>query len=288
MRWGKIKRKLQQKPYLLDPYRVRSRRDARKMLYEQGLPCAAEVLEAARIRAGKSPKEWESLIGMSREKLARKCRAAMPVRFGHVALVSRRAVLGLGVILLLGFFFGFTYPGRALAKAVYNAVVEVMEDVLHISADTDESVWRPVPIVAGNINEEFEFDTLEELIEYVDYPVFCLDAEDAIITKISFFKSRHLGESISINYQFIDRTIKIRQTHSNYFEYGEDYLTSDECTLCSFQLSSGIMINGVLSNKDNTFVGVTAIESCVINYIISDCTTEATAISILEKLKITQ
>ena len=68
MRWGKVKRKLQQKPYLLDPYRVRSRRDARKMLYEQGLPCAAEVLEAARIRAGKSLEEWESLIGMSREK----------------------------------------------------------------------------------------------------------------------------------------------------------------------------------------------------------------------------
>lgn len=284
MRWGKIKRKLQQKPYLLDPYRVRSRRDAKKMLYEQGLPCAAEVLEAARIRAGKSPEEWESLIGMSQKKLARKCRAAMPVRFGHVALVSRRAVLGLGVILLLGFFFGFTYPGRALAKAVYNVVVEVMEDVLHISADADESVWRPIPIVTGNINEELEFDTLEELIEYVDYPVYYLADEDAIISKIYLRRSSHLGERIYTTYKFDDRTVTICQIKLEYFNSGEIFLTSKDCTVCNVQLPSGIIVGGVLSPIDNSFIGTTTIDSCAINYVITNCKNEEDLVSILENL----
>ena len=271
MRWGKIKRKLQQKPYLLDPYRVRSRRDARKMLYEQGLPCAAEVLEAARIRAGKSPEEWESLIGMSREKLARKCRAAMPVRFGHVALVSRRAVLGLGVILLLGFFFGFTHPGRALAKAVYNAVSNLIESMLYISSDADNSVVHTVPVITEVINEVYEFKTLEELIGFVDYPVYHLAGKEDSISKIQVRRLTYFGERICISYQFCDKSIDIYQSNLKFSIFSGYYLSAGNTEPCHIELPSGIVIDGVVSLVDNSFIGTTNTGAYAITYIINNC-----------------
>ena len=271
MRWGKIKRKLQQKPYLLDPYRVRSRRDARKMLYEQGLPCAAEVLEAARIRAGKSPEEWESLIGMSREKLARKCRAAMPVRFGHVALVSRRAVLGLGVMLLLGFFFGFTYPGRALAKAVYNAVSDLIESMLYVSSDADGPVVHTVPVVTENVNEEYTFDTLEELVDFVGYPVYHLAGKADALTKMEVRRLPYLGERIYLSYQFDDRRVGIYQSNLEFSIFSGYYLATGDDEVCHIELPSGIVVDGLRSRKDNSFMGTTNTGAYAITYIINNC-----------------
>lgn len=271
MRWGKIKRKLQQKPYLLDPYRVRSRRDARKMLYEQGLPCAAEVLEAARIRAGKSPEEWESLIGMSREKLARKCRAAMPVRFGHVALVSRRAVLGLGVILLLGFFFGFTYPGRALAKAVYNAVSDLIESMLYVSSDADGPVVHTVPVVTENVNEEYTFDTLEELVDFVGYPIYHLAGEEDALTKILLHRKTYLGERIHLIYQLDDKRVSIYQSNLEFASLDDYYMVAGETESCYIELPSGIVIDGLLSLEDSSFMGTTNTGAYVVTYTINNC-----------------
>ena len=284
MRWGKIKRKLQQKPYLLDPYRVRSRRDARKMLYEQGLPCAAEVLEAARIRAGKSPEEWESLIGMSREKLARKCRAAMPVRFGHVALVSRRAVLGLGVILLLGFFFGFTYPGRALAKTVYNVVCELIENVLYVSSDTNGPVIHTVPVVTGNINEEHEFDTLYDLREYVGYPFYRLTNKDYIIDTILLRRSTHLGDRINVIYQFNDIKVSIYQINLEIAPFCNSFILTEDSNVFTIRLPSGIMVSGAFSPESNSFVGTTTTSTYAVSYVISNCKDEETIASVLESL----
>ena len=281
MRWGKIKRKLQQKPYLLDPYRVRSRRDARKMLYEQGLPCAAEVLEAARIRAGKSPEEWESLIGMSREKLARKCRAAMPVRFGHVALVSRRAVLGLGVILLLGFFFCFTYPGRALAKAVYNAVSDLIESMLYVSSDADGPVVHTVPVVTENVNEEYTFDTLEELVDFVGYPIYHLAEKEDALTEIEMRRVTYLGERIYISYQFDDRRVGIYQANLEFSLFDGYYMIAGEAESCYIELPSGIVIYGLLSIEDNTFMGTTNTGAYVITYYINNCESTGDVIAAL-------
>lgn len=271
MRWGKIKRKLQQKPYLLDPYRVRSRRDARKMLYEQGLPCAAEVLEAARIRAGKSPEEWESLIGMSREKLARKCRAAMPVRFGHVALISRRAVLGLGIILLLGFFFGFTYPGRALAKAVYNAVSDLIESMLYVSSDADGPVVHTVPVVTENVNEEYTFDTLEELVDFVGYPIYHLAEKEDALTEMEVRRLPYLGERIYLSYQFDDRRVGIYQSNLEFSIFSGYYLATGDDEVCHIELPSGIVVDGLRSRKDNSFMGTTNTGAYAITYIINNC-----------------
>ena len=284
MRWGKIKRKLQQKPYLLDPYRVRSRRDARKMLYEQGLPCAAEVLEAARIRAGKSPEEWESLIGMSREKLARKCRAAMPVRFGHVALVSRRAVLGLGVILLLGFFFGFTYPGRALAKAVYNAVSDLIESMLYVSSDADGPVVHTVPVVTENVNEEYTFDTLEELVDFVGYPIYHLAEKEDALTEIEMRRVTYLGERIYISYQFCDKSIDIYQSNLKFAVYTDYFMTAGNAEPCRIELPSGIVIDGLVSLEDNTFIGTTNTGAYAITYTIDNYGSVDDIISTLSSL----
>ena len=241
------------------------------MLYEQGLPCAAEVLEAARIRAGKSPEEWESLIRMSREKLARKCRAAMPVRFGHVALVSRRAVLGLGVMLLLGFFFGFTYPGRALAKAVYNAVSDLIESMLYVSSDADGPVVHTVPVVTEVVNETHEFKTLEELVDFVGYPVYHLAGKADALTKMEVRRLPYLGERIYLSYQFDDRRVGIYQSNLEFSIFSGYYLATGDDEVCHIELPSGIVVDGLRSRKDNSFMGTTNTGAYAITYIINNC-----------------
>lgn len=64
MNWGTAERIFQRKPYLLDPYRCRSVKDAKKLLAKEGMPSAEQVLTAARLRAGMSMSEWEAYTSM--------------------------------------------------------------------------------------------------------------------------------------------------------------------------------------------------------------------------------
>ena len=218
---------------------------------------------------------------MSQKKLARKCRAAMPVRFGHVALVSRRAVLGLGVILLLGFFFGFTYPGRALAKAVYNAVSDLIESMLYVSSDADGPVVHTVPVVTENVNEEYTFDTLEELVDFVGYPIYHLAEKEDALTEIEMRRVTYLGERIYISYQFDDRRVGIYQANLEFSLFDGYYMIAGEAESCYIELPSGIVIYGLLSLEDNTFMGTTNTGAYVITYYINNCESTGDVIAAL-------
>lgn len=193
MRWGKLKRKLlMPKPYLLDPLRVRSRREVKRLIREEGAPSAMEVLESARIRAKLDPERWEALIGMSQEELARKCRKVAPVRLGSV---SRRVALAIGLVLLAALFLAATPPGRAFARSFYNAVSELIGNILHVQASAEAGPVLAVQSVSG-LEEEIElhFDSIDALADYVEHPVYYLASSDAVVEDITFTELENLGK----------------------------------------------------------------------------------------------
>lgn len=96
MNWGTAERIFQRKPYLLDPYRCRSMKDAKELLAREGMPSAEQVLTAARLRAGMSMSEWEAYTGMSTKTMERKCKRVTPVRFGGAACLAPQGGSRLG------------------------------------------------------------------------------------------------------------------------------------------------------------------------------------------------
>ncbi|HWR23458.1 MAG TPA: hypothetical protein VN366_08270, partial [Feifaniaceae bacterium] len=124
MNWPGLRRRIRLKPYLIDPYRKISRREARRIWKEQGRPDVFELLEGARKKAGMTPEEWQTLTGLK----VKNARAA-----AHSA-VLRRWAIACAVVLALSAFLALTAPGQAFAAKVYRTVVTIIENYIKISS----------------------------------------------------------------------------------------------------------------------------------------------------------
>lgn len=284
MRWGKMKRKLlMPKPYLLDPLRVRSRREVKRLIREEGAPSAMEVLESARIRAKLDPERWEALIGMSQEELARKCRKVAPVRLGSV---SRRVALAIGLVLLAALFLAATPPGRAFARSFYNAVSELIGNILHVQASAEAGPVLAVQSVSG-LEEEIElhFDSIDALADYVEHPVYYLAGSDAVVEDILFTQARRFGKRIEITYSVNGAAVMLIQTERLYTEdKGSIVIIGTGSQLRKFECGGGINIFGVYTEQDASFVGTTVNEEHVLNCMFENCGGEAGVQTILDML----
>lgn len=284
MRWGKLKRKLlMPKPYLLDPLRVRSRREVKRLIREEGAPSAMEVLESARIRAKLDPERWEALIGMSQEELARKCRKVAPVRLGSV---SRRVALAIGLVLLAALFLAATPPGRAFARSFYNAVSELIGNILHVQASAEAGPVLAVPSVSG-LEEEIElhFDSIDALADYVEHPVYYLASSDAVVENITFTESGNLGKRTEITYSVNGATVMLIQAERLYTEAKQSIvIIGTGSQLRKFECGGGINIFGVYTEQDASFVGTTVNEEHVLNCMLENCGDEAGVQAILDML----
>lgn len=284
MRWGKLKRKLlMPKPYLLDPLRVRSRREVKRLIREEGVPSAMEVLESARIRAKLDPERWEALIGMSQEELARKCRKVAPVRLGSV---SRRVALAIGLVLLAALFLAATPPGRAFARSFYNAVSELIGNILHVQASAEAGPVLAVQSVSG-LEEEIElhFDSIDALADYVEHPVYYLAGSDAVVEDILFTQARRFGKRIEITYSVNGAAVMLIQTERLYTEdKGSIVIIGTGSQLRKFECGGGINIFGVYTEQDASFVGTTVNEEYVLNCVFENCGDEAGIQAILDML----
>lgn len=287
MRWGKLKRKLlMPKPYLLDPLRVRSRREVKRLIREEGAPSAMEVLESARIRAKLDPEKWEALIGMSQEELARKCRKVAPVRLGRLGSVSRRVALAIGLVLLAALFLAATPPGRAFARSFYNAVSELIGNILHVQASAEAGPVLAVQSVSG-LEEEIElhFDSIDALADYVEHPVYYLASSDAVVEDILFTQARYFGKRIEITYSVNGATVTLTQAERLYTEdKGSIVIIGTGSQLRKFECGSGINIFGVYTEQDASFVGTTVNEEYVLNCAFKNCGGEAGIQTILDMI----
>jgi hypothetical protein len=256
------------------------------MIREEGVPPAMEVLESARIRAKLNPEQWEALIGMSQEELARKCRKVTPVRFGRLGSVSRRVALAIGLVLLAALFLAATPPGRAVARSFYNAVSELIGNILHVQSSAEAGPVLAVPSVSG-LEEEIElhFDSIDALADYVEHPVYYLAGSDAVVEDITFTESENLGKRAEITYSVNGAAVILIQAERLYTAgKGDGVIVSTSNQLRKFECGGGISIFGIYTEQDASFVGTMVNEEYVLNCMLGNCEDEAGIQAILDML----
>ena len=254
MNWGTAERIFQRKPYLLDPYRCRSVKDAKKLLAKEGMPSAEQVLTAARLRAGMSMSEWEAYTGMSTKTMERKCKRVTPVRFGGLFTLPRRAVAVLMIFIILTTFMACTPFGRSLAVRAYNAIVEVIDGILYVRSEGAGDTTLVEQAITDTDGYVIQLDSLDAMLSYVERPVFSLPDDSFELISAQFSSSSLFGDQLEcayINSNGINIIIKQEWKDSN-----ESRITVDDAdAFVTIDLTNGCAIEGVYSLTDGTFVG---------------------------------
>ncbi len=254
MNWGTAEKIFQRKPYLLDPYRCRSVKDAKKLLAKEGMPSAEQVLTAARLRAGMSMSEWEAYTGMSTKTMERKCKRVTPVRFGGLFTLPRRVVVALVIVIILTTFMACTPLGRSLAVRAYNAIVEVIDGILYVRSEEADNTTLVEQTIIDTNDSVIQLDSLDAMLSYVERPVFFLPDDSFELISAQFTSSPLFGDQLECTYissNGIDIVIKQEWKDSN-----ESRITVDGTdALVTIGLTNGCTIEGVYSLTDGTFVG---------------------------------
>ncbi len=257
MSWKKAKAAIHKKPCLIDPYRRRNIVDASAMLANE-LPAPEKVFELARLRMGFDAKQWEEYLGMPSKRLKRKCRSATPIRFGGAFSLSRRAVVALAILLAVTTFMACTPIGRGWAVAAYNAVSEVIDGILYIrSEDKPIDEVTPEIEVYGVESTAEKFDSLEDMLDKVDKPVFYLCDDDIVSASFQMTSSTVYGEYLESEYEFGDGVrVCLRQDWNEIIE--ERIGVDDSKKRVVVKTDSGVSAEGVYSYFDASFVGMTS------------------------------
>lgn len=116
MGWHKRKRALKKKPYLIDPYRAMSEKEAGRLWRASGYPGASALLERAYGLAAD-----EKTKAVLRARLAKK-HSPLREKLLYAATFKRAAAAACLAFLLPAAFLAFTEPGRAFVQNAYRTV----------------------------------------------------------------------------------------------------------------------------------------------------------------------
>ena len=269
MNWGTAEKIFQRKPYLLDPYRCRSMKDAKELLAREGMPSAEQVLTAARLRVGMSMSEWEAYTGMSTKTMERKCKRVTPVRFGGLLALPRRVVVALAIIIILATFMACTPLGRSLAVRAYNAIVEVIDWILYVRSEGADDTALVEQAITDTDDYVIQFDSLDAMLSYVERPVFSLPDDSFELISAQFTSSLLFGDQLECTYiNSDDINIVIKQKWIN---KNESRITADDAdAFITIDLTNGCTIEGVYSLTDETFVGSIVDDDILAHILIYD------------------
>lgn len=269
MNWGTAEKIFQRKPYLLDPYRCRSMKDAKELLAREGMPSAEQVLTAARLRVGMSMSEWEAYTGMSTKTMERKCKRVTPVRFGGLLALPRRVVVVLAIIIILATFMACTPFGRSLAVRAYNAIVEVIDGILYVRSEGADDTALVEQAITDTDDYVIQFDSLDAMLSYVERPVFSLPDDSFELISAQFTSSLLFGDQLECTYiNSDDINIVIKQKWIN---KNESRITADDAdAFITIDLTNGCTIEGVYSLTDETFVGSIVDDDILAHILIYD------------------
>lgn len=269
MNWGTAEKIFQRKPYLLDPYRCRSMKDAKELLAREGMPSAEQVLTAARLRVGMSMSEWEAYTGMSTKTMERKCKRVTPVRFGGLLALPRRVVVALAIIIILATFMACTPLGRSLAVRAYNAIVEVIDGILYVRSEGADDTALVEQAITDTDDYVIQFDSLDAMLSYVERPVFSLPDDSFELISAQFTSSLLFGDQLECTYiNSDDINIVIKQKWIN---KNESRITADDAdAFITIDLTNGCTIEGVYSLTDETFVGSIVDDDILAHILIYD------------------
>lgn len=248
IKWIKLKKKISDNPSMIDPYRIMNYRAAKKTWKEQGRLSTWELMEGARIKAAKTPSEWEALTGIKREYK------------GETSSATRRWAIALIIIILFSSFMAFTVPGRALAKKLYDVFTTFVGNMLYVSYSSDLDKILEAP------EKEFDNNTIhvysiEEAYDYVKQPIHYLADERYTFICITISESKAKGELVSIDYEFNDMQINLRQRWIPEASLLETSLSLDNGQYLETITDSDVHFYGSYTEGDCSYLGIALLDN---------------------------
>lgn len=257
MKWIRLRNRIRSKPELIDPYRVMSYRAAKKTWKIQGRPDTWEFMEGARIKAAKTPSEWEALTGISRKQCVSSANA------------SRRLAIALIVVILMASFMACTVPGRALAKEIYETFTTFVGNMLYVT--TEPNTNDKVPIPEEGIGSNFYINqSIVEAYADINQPLLYLNDNKYNAGEITVSKDKMIGTSLFTNYRLDDIQINIIQ---RWFPEGYVYDTNillENAQYFTTKINDHLQFYGSYTDFDHTYIGTTLVKSSVVYVTITN------------------
>jgi len=267
MNWRRVHKTIERKPYLLDPLRVRNVGSAKKMLLQEGMPSHSHMLHTGCQLSGMNQAQWEAFLGVSEKRLLRKSRMTAPVRVGTLTYISRRALVAVILVAATFFLMACTPTGRALTRAIYNSVVEIVEDILYVGVEQRTDTPQELVDLSPAEDTVEYFSSLEEALAAIDEPIYYLNDADAAVDRICFTSSVLFGNSLETEYVFQNEVHLIfRQV---WREGQPDRIIFDENKRYNrFYIADSIMIDGSYSQDDKRFIGTISTDTIIVHICI--------------------
>ena len=197
-KWIKLKNRISDNPSLIDPYRIMNYRAAKKAWRVHGRLSTWEFMEGARIKAAKTPSEWEALTGIKRKHK------------GEISSATRRWAIALMIIILISSFLTFTVPGRALAKKLYEVVTTFVGNMLYVGTASEINSINQVP-ERGTADDPTRVSSLQDACAQIKEPILCLNSEKYEINSITLSNARAAGRLMVTEYTLDDVKIALIQ-----------------------------------------------------------------------------
>ncbi len=259
MNWPGLKRRLRLQPYLIDPYRSISYREARRIWRKEGRPDVLELLEGARKKAGKTPEEWRALTGLHTKD----------TRVSHGTALRRWAIACV-FVLLASAFLAFTAPGRAFAVQVYRTFTTIAENILNIRATEEPDTSDVEPSAAILKNEKLKLSSLDEAQSRLEGPLLYFTGEDFRLESIQIEDSATKGLVVSSKYTTQKETILLNQRWPLENQKAEINISFENAIHYAVNTSLGLVFDGAYTEKDHTYAGGSIQDKVLITVRISE------------------
>lgn len=141
-----------------------------------------------------------------------------------------------------------------------------------------------IPNAARYEKTELSFDSIDALADYAGCPVYCLEDEQVKTDAILFTESSRLGKYIKTVYVIDGMIATFTQADRPYTIAKEDSIIGANAQFYEFNSKVGIKISGIYTESDATYIGTTVSDSCILNYVITNCKEPATIQRIAEAL----
>lgn len=178
MRWKKLRKTINEHPYLISDDFHMSMRQAARIQEEEGYLSFEEMVACARKRSPFTNSAWQDVYSVIEKHWKQALPEPRQIRMPIKRLTVRWVFAALCILLITG-YFTLVPSGKALASTIVNIIVEIFDDGLRFKP-TNAS--KPV-----SENNNFE----ESITEYSDY--------DSVIAHINRPVVRFTGDKFKLN-----------------------------------------------------------------------------------------
>lgn len=181
------------------------------------------------------------------------------VSYGSARLLRNIAIAGMAVILLT-VFLAFTKPGRAIAQAIYEAIVSVIDGQLSGRQSVPENGFGSIDIDGLPA----EFSSIDEVKEWIPLPVAYIESEQYKIQGIQVMEADK--KHVAIKSIYTDETGEAFILAQEFYVSGTSWgnmATADKEGVRQLELPGGLTVYAGMMGDRSSFAAVYMPDSAV-------------------------